>query len=114
MTDKTTFDGDSVEVTRVTKHTAHGEGHELTWVLNYENCTREQLLELASRSMVINLQRQFRSEKGTDDKWNNRTFDVAEVLAESKKRMPVDPRVAALKLLGTMNEDEREAFLAEL
>ena len=114
MSDKTTINGEVVEVVRTTKHNAEAKGHELTWSLNFENVTHEQLLELATRSVVIGIQRTFRTEKGKPEDWNNRDFDVAEELSRSKQRAKVDPKEAARRLLAGMTEEERDEFLTQI
>ena len=114
MSDKTVIDGRQVEVVRTTKHKADGQAFEMGWTLDFENVTDEQLLELATRSVVIGIQRKFRDAKGKPDDWNGKTFDVAELLNESRKREKLDPMEAARRLLAGMSEADREAVLAGL
>ena len=112
----TTIDVDKkvVDVTRNTKTSKGGKQYANHWVLDYQNVTDAQLLSLATRGIVIDLQRQFRDANPSErDKLMEQTIDVGAFLATQHKRAPVDPREAALKYLRGLTTKERKTAIAE-
>ena len=107
-------DSETVDVTRNTKTSKGGKQYQCHWVLDYSGVTKEQLLSLATRGIVIDKQREFRDAKPSErGDLAEQTIDVGAFLAETKSRKPADPRAAALKLLAGMNPDEIEALVTE-
>lgn len=103
----------TVDVTRNTKTSKDGKQYSNHWILNYENVTDEQLLSLATRGIVIDLQRQFRDATPAQrDELVEQVVDVSEFLAESKKRTPVDRKAAAIRTMRDMTDDEIRDALA--
>lgn len=104
----------------VTKHhvTQHGEGdsktfHQLTWKFDFSNVTQEQLLELASRDLVIKKRTGFRGIPVKEiPQWDGITFDVAEFM--KKERSKLSPMERAKKAVGNLSEEDRQALLKEL
>ena len=61
MVRSTKIDGKKVIVQRTVKVNATDPiATKVNWILDFENCTQDQILEMASRSGVIELQREFR------------------------------------------------------
>ena len=77
--------------------------------INWDGVTQEQIVELASRSVIIDQQKMYRDagHVPAED-----TIAVADILAG--KRAPKDPMVAATKAIGKLSKEEREALLLKL
>ena len=103
-----------VDVTRNTKTSKGGKKYQCVWKLDFADVSDEQLLSLATRGIVIDLQRQFRDATPKQrDGLVAQNVDVGQLLATAHTRTTVDPRAAALKLLAGMTETERTDFDAE-
>ncbi len=90
---------------------------ELTWVLNFTNCTPEQLLELAARSALIDAQRVWRADttvnRENEELWDNRTLDVALAMNTTTRRA-ADPVARAERDVAKMTNEQRNAFIKKL
>ena len=94
-----------------TKHATFGK-REQTIKLDYTDVSREELIELATRSLVIDQQAKARNVKDQKE-WRN--FDSQEVnvrrlIDNRKKRKTTEEKVA--ELLKDMSEEKRAEVLA--
>jgi len=112
----TTVDAKAKTVTKI-HVTQHGEGaskthHRLTWVFDFSGCTSEQLLEVASRTVVIGARPTFKKcPRVNVPTWNNKTFDVAAMLqSERGLRDPVD---TARNEMNRLTPEQLTALIAE-
>lgn len=111
----TTIDVDTktVDVTRNTKTSKDGKQYQNHWILNYDNVTDEQLLSLATRGIVIDLQRQFRDATPAQrDELVEQDIDVAELM-RPRTRVPRDERAEAIKYLASLSDEDRTVAVAE-
>lgn len=97
-------DKDASTVTRahVTRHKS-GDMH-LTWTFDFSDVSESDLLELASRSVLIAYRNQFRNVDTSSIKaeWVNKTVDVQEFLSRERTRVaqtPAEKLASAVKKL---------------
>ena len=111
----TTIEGNAATV----RHTVKADGERdtprfnLTWLLDFSNCTEEQILDWAATSVRIALQGRWRKapDRMDEEKWDNVTFDVAAVMAE---RSTADPATKARNAIAKLSPEQKAALLAEL
>jgi len=86
--------------------------YQLSWTFDFSKTTREDLLKLATRTICIKKQAEWRKSKDRMDgeKWDGITFMVDEVLAEGRKS--ADPVTRAKGALNKLSKAERDALLA--
>ena len=87
------------------------------WTLNFADVEQNELLELASRALVIDTQREWRSlpdNQRLSDAWAKRTISVRDVLDRERTRGPVDRVKATTNLIGKMTPEELEQIKALL
>ena len=102
MTATTTIDGMKVACSRKVKSSNTDKvGTEVAWTFDFWDCEREQILELATRSLVIDVQREYRAAKpGARKALINNHFDVGVLLnGRKKKGDPVKKAKAGLAAL---------------
>jgi len=86
---------------------------ECEWELDFDNVTDDQLLELASRSVIITLQGRFRRAKPVDrDGFKKLTVDVAEELKREPAGVATPEKVK--KAFSNLSDADKAALLAEL
>ena len=87
--------------------------YQLLWRLDFANCTDDQILGWATTSVRIALQGRWRKadDRADEEKWDNVTFDVAEVMAE---RSTADPATKARNAIKKLTPEQKAALLAEL
>ena len=79
------------------------------WTFDFADVDEEELLELASRGVVIDTQREWRSlpdNQRLSDAWAKRTISVRDVLDRERTRGTVDPLQAATRLVGKMSPEQ--------
>ena len=104
--------GDVITKTVSTLHKASKVNYACDWTLDFSGCTKDQMIELASRPIVINIQRGFRETKDLES-YDGKYVDVAEMLAaERTKTSPKDKIAKELAKLG--DETAQAEFLAAL
>lgn len=86
---------------------AAGEIHEREWTFNWEGVSEEDILELATDSVVITEQRRFRKDPSGFNA-TSETFAVVDVLKRSP-RGPSEPLKRFLASIGVTVETEAEA-----
>ena len=83
------------------------------WTLDFSSCTREQVLELASRSVIITLQGQFRRADFDGAKaMENMDVDVSEELKRETGKAPTVANVA--KRANRLDDNAKAQLIAEL
>ena len=112
---KTEISGNVVNVKISTRRERDSKKIDMNWSMDFENVSKEQLITLATRSAVIDFQRQFRDTPATEDKnWISRKLDVADLfvarerraltegeqLARLVKKMTPEAMIEQLKALG--------------
>jgi hypothetical protein len=84
--------------------------------LNWENVSEEEIKELAARTLVIDVQRNFRvayqKDRGTASEKIERSWSVREMLDASRPKS--DPVSKVLGVLNKLSVEERKAILAKL
>lgn len=105
--------GDVVTKQHVTLNHNTKADYQLTWRFNFEDVTREELLLVASRALVIALRPEFKQAATADlESWDNRTFLVREYL--DSERAKVDDSEKARRLLSKLSPEQRASILAQL
>lgn len=106
----------SLEGNTVTKHhvTEHKTGKvECDWTFDFSNVTQEELLELASRDLVIKMRPKFKAIKSSDiPEWKEKTFNVREFLDGAGRSTLSDSEKFA-RLAGKLSKDEVAQLLKE-
>lgn len=111
----TVIDGKKVVTTHTVKPDNESRARfNLKWTFDFAKCSQEQILELAEKSIRIRMQAAWRkaTDKMDGDKWNDVTFDVADVLSEARKK--ADPFEKVMKAAGNLSASERAALLKAL
>ena len=104
-------EGNTVEVSHTVRPSRDGSRFQLTWVLDFTGVTREQELELMSRVVTIDLQREWRAAADRmDASWDGRTISVADHLNASRKG--ADPAKRAQGAMAKLSPEERKALMA--
>ena len=93
-----------------TKQNKNGRAWVCEWNFDFAGVSEEQLVELATRSLIIEQQRVFRA-SSAPDKDRIATIDVLEML--EKERGPVDKVQRARGALRKLSKEEILALLAE-
>lgn len=88
-------------------------------VYDYSDVTHEELLELATRSIVIDDQRNWRKAAETaipdEDRWTNEAVrSVREMLDEERTRGPVDPKKVVVSNWSKMSKEDKAEMLRQL
>lgn len=88
--------------------------YQLSWTFDFSNTSYDDVLKLATRTICIKKQAEWRKSKDRMDaaKWDNVTFMVDEVLAETRKS--ADPLTRAKSALNKLGAAERKALLEAL
>ena len=83
-----------------------------SWIFDFEKVTRNELLQLASRTVKIIKQRDWRiaSDRRNEKVWDNCTFSVRDVIDNLGKRVAVDAVTAAERAIDKLTSEQ----LAEL
>lgn len=102
----TRVEGEVVVKHHVTQHQTLGDV-EVTWKFDFTDVTHEQLLELASRDLVIKARPQFKKLKAEEaEKWDGKVFSVKEML--ESQRATVDNLTKATRAVEKMSPEELE------
>lgn len=108
-----TVNGDMVERVHVTLNKPTKAEYQLTWSFNFEDVTREELLIIASRALVIAYRPDFKTTKANDlQAWDNRTFNVREYL--DSERAKVDDLEKVRRLMAKLTPEQKKAILTQL
>lgn len=97
----------------VTLNKAEKTTYQDTWKLNFEGVSDEELIRLATRSLVIELQQKFRDSKAADvKKWDSLSLSVREHLDGKRKRLTSEEKksraMEAVKTAGVSADDLRK------
>lgn len=100
---------------------ASSDQYEIAAAIDFAKCSPEEILRLAARTVVIDLQRRFRSDIAGDADSKKRAMDQATWDAVDVKsaivdaaRRSADPVAKARKSLEKLDDATRAALLAEL
>lgn len=110
-----TVKGNIATVTHTAKVNRDDEARvEMTWNLDFEKVSKDDLLKLAARTVTIKQQAAWRkaADRMKAEKWDNVTFDVAAILAAG--RQPADPKARAITAISKLSKAEREEVLKAL
>ena len=83
------------------------------WTFDFAGLTQRELLEMAARQAVIDVQAMFRGSKDKADTWARKTFKYP-LERERASPKPAFEKVAEQLKAGTMSEAEKAALLALL
>lgn len=88
--------------------------YNLTWTFNFAGVLPRDILKLATRSLRIDMQRQWREsdDKLNESVWDNVTFNVAEILAGTRERS-TNKVAKAEKLLSELSAEQLAELLAK-
>ena len=115
----TTTSGDVATVQHATVHpklapTESKTRIQLTWHFDFANVTREELMSIASRSLVISMRGPFKTlDAPTPEDWNDKTFNVREFI-DTERRQPRDKVADARKAIAGLTEAQKADLLALL
>ena len=105
--------GDVVTKRHVTLNHSTKADYQLTWLFDFEDVTREELLLVASRALVIALRPEFKQAVAADlGSWDHRTFFVREYL--DSERAKVADSAKARRLFSKLSPEQRASILAQL
>jgi len=112
--------GKIVAITRTVKTDKDAKfRYELTCSLDFGTCSAEEILELATRSAWIDIQRQWRELAGTKGSTATTVNPFAKVNVKTaivdatRKSGPRDPKVTAANALAKLSPAERAALIAQ-
>lgn len=104
--------GESVIRKHVTEHRKLGKVF-LTWTFNFEGVSKEDILVLASRAVLIGARPTFKETSIEDaEGWKDRTFSVADYLKHNREKVTTEEK--ARRALGALTPEQRAALLREL
>ena len=85
--------------------------YQLCWFFDFADVTEAELIELATKHLVIQHRPGFKSDKNPDnDEWNNKTYKVRDYLdKERRKKSALEKAKVATEKLS----DEEKAFLMQ-
>ena len=85
-----------------------------SWTFDFRGVTRSELLQLASRTVKIIKQRDWRVDKYRSNAkiWDNCTFKVRDVIDNLGRRAPVDAVTAAERALDKLSDEQLTALIA--
>ena len=83
------------------------------WTFDFDGLTQGELLEMAARQAVIDVQAMFRGSKDKADTWARKTFKYP-LERERASPKPAFEKVAEQLKAGTMSDAEKAALLALL
>lgn len=87
---------------------------QFTWHFDFTDVTRAELMEIASRSLVITMRAPFKTlDEPRPEDWNDKTFNVREWL-DTERRQPADKVANAKKAFDKLSDEQKQAILAEL
>ena len=105
--------GDLVTRQHVTLNKATKSEYSLTWSFDFSGVSKEELMTVASRAIVIALRPEFKVASASElEAWDNRTFSVREYL--DSERSKVDDVEKARRILSKLSPEQRETILAQL
>lgn len=105
---------DTVEVKHVTMNKPSNTHYAMKWSFDFSNVSREDLMKLATRALVIDQRPKFKDEKDSKklETWDNRTFSVAKILAKERARVSAEEK--ATRAVTALPESEQIALLKQL
>ena len=118
VTREESVNGNVVTKDVVTLNKATDATYADTWELDFSDVERKDLLILATRSLVIELQSAFRGCKAAKvDDWDELSLNVAEHLANKRKKLTPEERqkraIAAVKAAG-VSVDALKDMIADM
>jgi len=103
---------DVATIHHVTDHKQHGQ-LAITWRFDFHDVSRDELIKIATRALVIDARPKFKSYKGDLDtiakEWDNKTFNVKELLTTGKRKLSPGERLQ--RFLDALPPEEREKAL---
>ncbi len=110
----TKVDGNVVHKHHVTRNNPTKSAYEMDWYFDFENVNHDELLELASRDLVIKHRPQFKSAPAdTLEGWGNKTFSVREFL-DRERRNTLSPEEKVRNAVAKMSPEQKAKLIAEL
>lgn len=110
----TNVDGDTVHKHHVTMNKASASEYEMDWAFDFSGVTREELMVLASRDLVIKARPVFKSLPADAlDEWDDRVFSVREIL-DTENRTTLSPDEKARRAVSKLTDEQKAALIAEL
>jgi predicted Ser/Thr protein kinase len=105
------IDGDIVTRHHVTEHKIL-DHVELTWVFDFKGVPHSQIIELASRAVLIGSRPRFKKTSVKDaESWDDKTFNVLDFLA--RERAKLTPRERAARALAACTPETRRELAEE-
>lgn len=87
----------------------------VNWAFDFDEVTPDELRELASRNLVIDVQRAFRATTDADrENYGNRTYRVRDMLDAAKTRKSADPATRARNAVSKLDDAAKLAIIAEI
>jgi hypothetical protein len=103
--------GSRVVMDHVTLHKATDVSYQLRTTFDFAGVKYEDILKLASETLVIRWRTAFKGADKVDDEADHQTVSVAKMLKGNKPRMSKQAKVA--KVLADMTPEEKRAFILE-
>jgi hypothetical protein len=125
-----TIDDNIVVMNHTSVHPIHAPAEskrriQLTWRFDFEGVTRDELLDLAAKHLVIAMRTKFKAADGqprkrgetvllaSPDDWSDRLFSIRDYI-DTEKRAPRDAAKEVKNLVAGMSAEKRAALLAQL
>jgi hypothetical protein len=111
--------GDVVSLQHATVHPkiapqSAGQRIQFEWHFDFTDVTREELMEIASRSLVITMRAPFKTlDNPTPEDWNGKRFGVRTWI-DDEKRQPQDKVAKTRKLMESLTPEQKEQLLKDL
>lgn len=86
---------------------------QLTWHFDYTDVTREELVDIATRHLVIQKRTEFKNLDAPGQEWDGKSFSVREYL-DTERRKPKDRKSEALKAVANLSEEEKAELIQQL
>lgn len=104
-------DGMMVSRKHVTRHKT-GDVY-LTWSFDFTDCSQSQILELASRAVLIGTRPEFKKVPAAIiDEWDGRTFNVADFMSRERTAKSSPDKVKTM--FAGLSDDEKADLLKDL
>lgn len=113
----TKVDGDVVTVVRTVKPNEDSPiRYVVNWTFDFADVTPDELRELASRTLVIDVQRAFRAASDMDRKklFDNKPWFVRVLIDAAKTRKSADPATRVRNAVAKLGDAEKTALIAEI
>ena len=106
---------DQTTIHHVTQHgkADNAANYQLTWFFDFGDVSRAELLDIATKYLVIQMRPKFKADKDPEnDEWNNKTYKVRDYLdKERRKKSALEKANVAVQKL---SKEEKDFLMQQL